>query len=350
MSLERLSIRGVRNLEDAKLFPAAGINWFSGPNGAGKTSVIEAIYLLARGRSFRSARIASLIHYQDRALTVAARTRGGHVLGVERDAEGWRGRIDGRDCQRISEFAALLPMVLIEPGSHALIDGGPDRRRQFLDWQLFHVEHDYLKTWQRYARLLRQRNAALKAGASDAVLSALEPGFVDSAQQISQARSALLERLSERVLRLQAELGFRIPGPLELRYRPGFPENEDFVALLEAQRQRDRELGYARHGPHRAELVLSVAGEPAVQMSRGQQKLLAVLLLLAQLRLLTDQQSGSPLLLLDDPVSELDQDHLERLLAWVSKEPVQSWVTATTPAPLPARMFHVEQGRIQPVV
>lgn len=350
MSLERLSIRGVRNLEAAELFPAEGINWFAGPNGAGKTSVIEAIYLLARGRSFRSGRVSSLIHYRDRALTVAARSRSGHRLGVERDAEGWRGRIDGRDSQRISEFAALLPLALIEPGSHALIDGGPDRRRQFLDWQLFHVEHDYLKTWQRYARLLRQRNAALKSSASNAVLAALEPGFVDSAHQISRARRALLERLREHVEALQAELAFRLPEGLEMRYRAGFPEDGDFAALLAAQRPRDRDLGFARHGPHRAELVLTCAGQPAVQMSRGQQKLLAVLLLLAQLRMMAGGPGEPPVLLLDDPVSELDRDHLEKLLSWLAREPVQSWVTATSTAPLPARMFHVEQGRITPVV
>lgn len=349
MSLDRLSIRGVRNLEPLELSPAPGINWFFGPNGAGKTSLLEAIYLLARGRSFRSARVARVIQKDAGALTVVARRADtGNHLGVERDADGWRGRIDGRDCQRISEFAALLPLTLVEPGSHALIDGGPEGRRQFLDWQLFHVEQSYLAAWQRFARLLRQRNAALKAQASDRVLDALEPDFLRGAETIGQARESLVAHLSDHVRTVQSELGFRLPGPLALRYRSGHPADAELAVLLREQRQRDRERGFTRHGPHRAELLLTCDERAAAEMSRGQQKLVAVVLLLAQYRLLSAGQSLSPLLLVDDPVSELDAPHLDALLSWLERESVQAWLTATSESPVPARLFHVEQGRVSP--
>lgn len=348
MSLDRLSIGGVRNLEPVELSPAPGLNWFWGPNGAGKTSVLEAIYLLARGRSFRSARVARVIQKDARALTVVARRAdSGSRLGVERDAEGWRGRIDGRDCQRISEFAALLPLTLIEPGSHELIDGGPERRRQFLDWQLFHVEHAYLEAWQRFARLLRHRNAALKGRASNAVIDALEPEFLRGAETIGRARQSLVERLSGYVAAVQAELGFRLPAELSLHYRSGYPADADLAATLGEARERDRERGFTRHGPHRAELVLTCGGQAASEMSRGQQKLAAVLLLLAQYRLLAAGQKLTPLLLVDDPVSELDDLHLEGLLDWLGREPVQAWVTATGQPPVSARVFHVEQGHVE---
>ncbi|WP_376693952.1 DNA replication/repair protein RecF [Wenzhouxiangella sp. EGI_FJ10409] len=348
MSLERLSIRGVRNLEPLELTPAPGMNWFFGPNGAGKTSILEAIYLLARGRSFRSARISRVIQKEADALSVVARRAdGGNRLGVERDTEGWRGRIDGRDCGRISEFAALLPLTLIEPGSHALIDGGPERRRQFLDWQLFHVEQSYLPDWQRFARLLRQRNAALKSQAPDSVLNALEPDFLRGAERIGAARRSLVERLSAFVAAVQSELGFHLPGALRMDYREGHPREAELGRLLSEQRDRDRERGFTRHGPHRAELVLSCDGRAAAEMSRGQQKLVAVVLLLAQYRLLSQGQALRPLLLVDDPVSELDAPHLDALLRWLEREAVQSWITATTDSPVSARMFHVEQGRVE---
>lgn len=351
MSLSRLSIQGVRNLEPLDLSPAPGMNWFCGPNGAGKTSILEAIYLLARGRSFRSARVARVIQQDARALTVMAhRGDNDSRLGVERDADGWRGRIDGRDCQRISEFAARLPLTLIEPGSHALIDGGPERRRQFLDWQLFHVEHAYLSSWQRFARLLRQRNAALKARAANAVLDALEPEFLRGAETIGRARQWLVERVSGCVSAVQSELGFRLPGDLSLRYRTGHPVDTQLETTLREARDRDRERGFTRHGPHRAELVLTCGGQAAAEMSRGQQKLAAVVLLLAQYRLLAEGQTLAPLLLIDDPVSELDGPHLEALLAWLDKETVQTWITATSAAPLPAQVFHVEQGRVERVI
>ncbi|MEN1727131.1 MAG: AAA family ATPase [Pseudomonadota bacterium] len=161
MALDRLTLEGVRNLEPQTLSPAPGLNWLYGDNGAGKTSVLEGIHLLGRGRSFRTSRPASVIQHESDRLRVVGRCRDGTVLGIERTGDQWRGRIAGKDCQRISEFAAILPLVLFEPDSHRLIDGGPERRRQYLDWQLFHVEPQYLSAWQRYARLLRQRNAAL---------------------------------------------------------------------------------------------------------------------------------------------------------------------------------------------
>ncbi|MDZ7789002.1 MAG: DNA replication/repair protein RecF [Xanthomonadales bacterium] len=348
MSLERLSIRGVRNLEPLDLTPAPGMNWFFGPNGAGKTSILEAIYLLARGRSFRSARVSRVIQKEADALTVVAqRADTGNRLGVERGADGWRGRIDGQDCVRISEFAALLPLTLIEPGSHALIDEGPERRRQFLDWQLFHVEQSYLSAWQRFARLLRQRNAALKSHASNSVLDALEPDFLQSAERIGAARRLLVDRLSIFVDAVQGELGFSLPGDLVLQYRDGHPRDADLASLLRDQRDRDRERGFTRHGPHRAELLLSCDGRAAAEMSRGQQKLIAVVLLLAQYRLLSQGQSLAPLLLVDDPVSELDAPHLDALLGWLRRESVQSWITATAEPPVAAEMFHVEHGCVE---
>ncbi len=348
MSLARLSIRGVRNLEPLELTPAPGMNWFFGSNGAGKTSILEAIFLLARGRSFRSARVSRVIQKETDALTVVAqRADTDRRLGVERGADGWRGRIDGQDCARISEFAALLPLTLIEPGSHALIDGGPERRRQFLDWQLFHVEPSYLTAWQRFARLLRQRNAALRGQASDSMLDALEPDFVKSAERIGAARRALVERLATFVGDVEDELGFSLPGHLALQYRDGHPRDAELASLLRDQRNRDRERGFTRHGPHRAELRLVCDGRAAAEMSRGQQKLVAVVLLLAQYRLLSQGQSLAPLLLVDDPVSELDGPHLQALLGWLGRESVQSWITATTESPSPARMFHVEHGRVE---
>ena len=351
MSIEWLSIRGLRNLEPFELQPAPGINWFFGPNGAGKTSILEGLYLLARGRSFRSSTLSGVIQHGADAIEIVARRQNGCTLGVERQPKNWRGRIDGRDCNRVSEFAARLPLVLIEPDSHRLVDGGPDQRRQYLDWQLFHVEHSYLKVWQRFARVLRQRNAALKSGAGDRMLDALEPEFVNTAAAINQLRSQKAEAVAVAVTELVAELGFRLPGELGFRYRPGHPPE---VALEEAvadHRARDRERGFSRHGPHRADLVITCDGHPAAsEMSRGQQKLLAIALQLAGLRQLETGADCFPLLLLDDPVSELDAHHLSLLLDWLEKSRSQCWVTATAQGRDSAAMFHVEQGRLRPML
>jgi len=348
LTLDRLNLEGVRNLETLALSPGPGINWFWGQNGAGKTSVLEAIYLLARGRSFRASRPASVIQHQADQLRIVARRSDQLMLGVERSGETWRGRLGGRECRRISEFAARLPLVLIEPDSHRLVDGGPDRRRQYLDWLLFHVEPDYLEAWQRYARLLRQRNAALKSRADDRLLDALDQPLVQSAGYLDRLREHQIGVLSEALSELLLQLGLRLPGEIVLGYRRGFPKDQALADSLKEQRSSDRERGFTQRGPHRADLILKVDGHAAAtELSRGQQKLLALALQLTQLRILTLKASTPPMLLLDDPVSELDADHLGRVLSWLQQQGCQSWVTATTQPPLDCTMFHVEQGRIR---
>ncbi len=352
LSLDRLTIRGLRNLQSIDLTPAEGVNWLYGNNGAGKTSVLEAIYLLGRGRSFRASQLNAVIQHGVSELQVVARRRDEQItLGIERSRDDWRGRIAGRDSRRISEFVSALPLVLIEPDSHRLVDGGPDRRRQYLDWQLFHVEHDYLDAWQRYSRLLRQRNAALKSGAGLNTLAALESPMVKAAAIINQLRTKQVALLEDVFDELMLALAFRLPGDISFRYRPGHPSDRGLQESLAEQRESDRERGFTQRGPHRAELVLTAGGYPAAaEMSRGQQKLLAAALLLSQLVVLDRHADRRPLLLLDDPVSELDSAHLDSLLTWVDNQRFQSWITATARPDRHLSMFHVEQGSVQPVV
>jgi len=350
LSLQRLTLQGVRNLSPTTLTPGPGLNWLEGKNGAGKTSVIEAIHLLARGRSFRANAISSVIQHHCEQLLIVADTGAGDRLGVSRDPQGWTGRINGEDCQRVSEFARRLPLILIEPESHRLVSAGPERRRQFMDWLLFHVEPDYLSVWQRYQKLLRQRNAALKNGSATAVIEALEQPMAVAADQINAWRDQEVSGLSARINNLNQALGLRLPGAVALRYRNGTTAGAPVLAQWAEERQRDRELGFTRSGPHRAELVITLADHPAsTEASRGQQKLVAVLLVLAELQRL-QAAAPAPMVLLDDPVSELDEGHQRTLIEWLIASQLQVWVTATTAPPTSAHRFHVEQGEIQSVV
>lgn len=348
MTIEHLYVRDFRNLSSVELSPGAGVNCLYGDNGAGKTSLIEAIYLLARGRSFRSAQLAPVIHHGREALSVVARLQQGYRLGVERSRETWRGRINGKDCQRLSEFAAALPLVLIEPDSHRLVDGGPERRRQFLDWQLFHVEQGYLVAWQRYSRLLKQRNAALRASATDLTLKSIEAPMADAAAQINALRDAQVHRLQAVLTHLSETLTFRLPGDVQLTYRTGHRPGTDLVQAWDEQRGSDRERGFTQRGPHRADLKMNCGGYPAaLALSRGQQKLLAVSLLLSQLYILEQTAPSSPILLLDDPVSELDAHHLDALFSWLPEQAYQAWITTTAKPRQSFKMFHVEQGAVE---
>jgi len=351
MQLVSLKIRNFRNLADVALEPAAGLNWLYGSNGAGKTSVLEAVHVLARGRSFRSTAPGRLIRDASDALRIVARTRSPeHRLGLERRSGDWVGRLDGRPCRRVSEFAATLPLIVIDPENHQLLEGTPALRRSFLDWGLFHVEPGYLEHWKRYARLLRQRNAALRDGRDDAVLTAIEGPMAEAAERIDQRRADLAVELDRAAAGLQPRLGFRL-GPISLEYRGLAPDAEAYRAAWLDARARDREQGFTRTGPQRADLAVRIDDRAVgARLSRGQMKLAALLLKLAQLET-SRRLACAPLLLIDDPVSELDGDHLGSLLDWLGAQPLQVWVSAVEPPERkPAALFHVEQGKIQAVV
>lgn len=340
----------------------AGVNWICGQNGAGKTSILEALAVLAKGRSFRSTRTSGLIQTGSDRLRVVAwcnsEANESMVLGVDREARDWAGRIGGQPTHRVSDFARRLPMVVIEPGSHALVDGPPELRRQFLDWTLFHVEQDYLSIWKSHARLLRQRNAALRDAAPDEVIDAIDLPLVAYTERLHQLRRDQCAVIGEALERVAGEVGVRVPA-VSVAYRSGWPADMSYADALAENRNRDRELGFTARGPQRGELEIRTESRLASgRLSRGQQKLVSLSLLLAQHECLSESLGYSPLLLLDDPVSELDQDHLTRLMNWVFNHSAQIFVTAVeTPQELqiePAEgrltLFHVEQGNCSAVV
>ncbi|PKL95632.1 MAG: DNA replication/repair protein RecF [Gammaproteobacteria bacterium HGW-Gammaproteobacteria-8] len=351
MHICALAIHDLRNLESVQIEAGPGIHWLYGANGSGKTSVLEAIFLLARGRSFRSATLSPVIRDGARQARIVVRTATPeHRLGVQRSAGEWSGRIDGRDCGRVSEFARCLPLVLVDPENHQLLEGPPAQRRSYLDWLMFHVEHGYLENWRRYQRALRQRNAALRDSAGAATLDALEASMAAPAAAVDRCRAEWVAQLAAVLGDVQAEIGFRLPR-LELAYRSPAALEGDYLEQWQKNRERDRALAHTRDGPHRADLLVREAGRPvASRFSRGQMKLGALLLRLAALSL-QQRRGQTPLLLLDDPVSELDRPHLTALLEWLPRQASQVWVTAVDPEPsVESRMFHVEQGKIQPML
>lgn len=351
MRLTSLTIEYFRNLESASLEPAPGLNWLFGENGAGKTSVLEAIHLLARGRSFRANSISPLIRDGSRQLRVVARTEQPEArVGVERSASAWTGRINRQPIAKMSEFARLMPVVLVDPENHALVEGAPAVRRSYLDWGLFHVEQSYLVGWKRYSRLLRQRNAAIRGHADPALLQALEQPMAEAAAAVETLRNRYVASLQAALEALASELEFHVE-LIELAYRPSAHTAEEYLQKWAETRERDREQGFTRDGPHRGDLSIRAGDRMAApRLSRGQMKLVALMLKLAQM-VLARSAECEPVLLLDDPVSELDSYHLERLLAWLRAQPNQAWITAVERIRhTEAGLFHVEQGQIDAVV
>jgi len=363
MRITALDLRDVRLVAAAALEPGPGINLLIGPNAAGKTSLLEAIHLLATGRSFAATRPSRLVRHDGGPLRVVARVQSdrshGHLhrLGLERDRTGPAiMRIDGESVPRVSDLARLLPVVAVHPDSHDLVSGGPGERRRLLDQGLFHVEHSYHDLWQRYRRLLAQRNALLRANAPRAELGSWEPALAEAGSRIDALRAATVEELNELIRRRAPEL-VGSNAVVELRYRRGWPEEQDYGEALERAHRHDREQLTTTVGPHRADLALRWnARDSRQRISRGQQKLLVYLLRLAQAEQMAAATGEGCILLLDDLAAELDATHRARVVRSALGVGAQLFVTAIDPDAVPTdqagpvSMFHVEQGRVEEVI
>lgn len=357
MKIERLRVENLRCFEQFDFEPGPGVNWLLGPNGAGKTTVLEAAYLLSHGRSFRGGgRSAPCRHGTREYLLHAEVLRGDSRrtrLGLARAEDRWQARCDGKDLVTLGPLFEACPVVCFGPDSQTLVLGPAEERRNYLDWSVFHVEHTSLGAWRDWRRALRQRNALLRSGAPDAHFEPWEHDLARLAVRIDALRRDCLASLEPYLLEEAATLVPEL-GTVRLDYRPGWDTETGLAKQLAADRDRDRERNFTRHGAHRADW--SLLFEQVVQrehLSRGQAKAIALVCMLAQTRWLRDRIGEYPLLCLDDMGSELDTLHSTRVAAWLADTPLQSWLTATKPpdatGPEGSRLFHVEHAGIKPV-
>lgn len=348
-------MHGLRCITEVGIPLDPAINLFVGANGAGKTSVLEAAFLLSHARSFRTGAKDALLQRGTSHLSVFAEIR--HAddrvcrLGLGRTGVRWEAKVDGSSVA-IGQLVRECAVVCFEPGSHALIAGVAEERRRFLDWGVFHVEHDFLAGWRRYQRALKQRNSLLRSASTptDELFAPWELELAQSGQQIDMQRRAYLDLLQPK---LQVSIAGLLPelGAVALRYRRGWPEELDLAEQLRAQRGRDLARGHTTSGVHRADWSIAFEQAPLREhLSRGQEKLTALACMLAQAELYAEHRGEWPIVCLDDLASELDQSHQAAVVAQLVAANAQVLLTGTeVPNALvtvPSRVFHVEQGQL----
>ena len=356
MQVKSIEIINLRNIENTRFEPDPVLTCFTGANGAGKTSVLEALVVLSKGRTFRTGQATSLIgphspHFQIIS-TIESSSGAIHRLGMERGLKHWTARHNGEDVSQLSELTHLLPYVLLEPSSHTLISGPPEGRRKYLDWGVFHVKHDFLQLWRRYTRALKQRNAALRQS-DQSVVNSLDPQLINLGEQLHQQRQTHADLLST-ILSETLPLFNNVLTDIEFIYKKGWSA-ESLCDAISQSIQRDMDRGATGPGPHKADLSLTVAGGPAKdRLSRGEQKALTAALILTQARMICES-GEQPILLLDDLASEFDEEHLFKVLSAGLELDVQIWLTGTV---LPGAVkncgedhtvFHVEHGKLSRV-
>ena len=361
MRLERIVIDQVRNLNEVNINLSARLNILFGENASGKTSFLESLHLLAYARSFRSHHFKHIVNRDADYLRVTGQIAGsGHQtvpVGVEFRDGRLRMRAEGKSLKKTSELAQYLPIIIIHQECQRLLTDGPKFRRKFLDWGVFHVEPGFLKAWRRYVRVLRQRNAVLQSGRGRRTdVSVWDQEFKECALAIHEFRQSYCGRFIP-VLKNCLEQILDDSKDISVAYNPGWDTSQDFLTILEAAYELDSRRGFTHRGPHRADISVKSAGVAAHEnLSRGQQKLLICAMLIAQ-ALVYRQHSGKPcVFLVDDLKAELDQEHVERVMALLEGVDAQIIMTATDKEALAPfcftghKTFHVERGRVTEVV
>lgn len=357
MPIKRLQITGVRNLHATSLTPSSGVNFIYGENGSGKSSLLEALHILANGKSFRHHLLKPVIkNTMDECVLFSEITDlrfGNARLGIRRSKNGEKDiKLNGDVIYSQADISSWLPLQIIEPNTFMLLSGSPQERRKFIDWGVFHVEHSFLSQWREFRKLLKQRNAVLKKQEVE-WLDVWDKGFVKASNNINILRKQYIERL---VPVFEHTLG-RLDDNLKvsLSFYPGWEKKAELIDILNRQRERDIQVGHTQSGPQRAELRIKVDGLLAADvLSRGQQKTVVAALKLAQGVLFQQETQRSTIYLVDDLASELDEKHRFALCQLLEDLKCQVFITSIDQNSISAhwrpegsKMFHVEHGHIE---
>lgn len=328
--ITNLQIVNFRNFEHISIEPTHGLNIIYGKNASGKTSLLEAIYFLGTGHSFRSHHIHQIIKNNADQLTLFCKINNNDAqssLGIEKNRAGlFNIRINQENAHSAAELAKKIPLQIVTPHHKSLLEDGPQAKRKFIDWGVFHVEHDFIEHWKRYHHGLKQRNAALKTAAHKNEVSIWDQELNTSSKKIDEARKYYLESFvlsfNEIIKKILPNIDFKF------KLHSGWETKLDLPELWEKNYKKDLAMGFTQYGPHRADIIMLANNHPIKEvLSRGQQKLFVYALKISQGELLARLTLKNCIYLIDDIEAELDTDNQEKIIALLLENKSQIFAT-----------------------
>ena len=353
MWLKSLQAQNLRSFDNFSLVFSPDINFFIGDNGAGKTSILEAIDVLSRGKSFRSNSLKNIANYNNPRLTIFSEIQDAlgktQQLGIQCVNNDTELRLNREKVHKWSNLAAFLPIIDIHPESYMLITGGPSERRKFLTWGVFHVEPSFMKMWTEYHRALKQRNSCLRERKTPEARH-WHPVLAETGEKINDLFRRYVSRLAPYINDLISE--FELPEGIEINYLAGF-SGPSLANHLEKELHNKLLPSATSCGPHRSDIQINWNKHSfSKTSSRGQQKILAIALKLAQARLLSDIQDKPAIYLIDELPAELDEKYCLNALRIIRGLESQAFVTSVSTERISSftgstsKLFHVKRGDV----
>ncbi len=343
MVIEKIRLSHFRNYTELTLYPHESVNLFFGPNGSGKTNLLEAIHYCALGKSHRISMDQNVLQNGEKDAFCQLQLRsatGRHEITLHLSATNGSGKtiqIDRKKIARFSELMGCLQCVIFSPEDLSLVREGPSPRRKYLDMMICQMNRRYFIALQQYRSGMEQRNAILKnlrlnPRTDQRMLEDFEAAMARSAKVIYQERSDIVSLLSDLASETYRAVSGREEESFVLSYHSSLKDLDDpekrMVEQLRENREEDIRLGITSVGPHRDDLLLTLNRKNMKQFaSQGQIRTAALCLKLAQMKILRQLSGESPVLLLDDVMSELDRNRRTRLLSEI--DAYQTFITCT---------------------
>ena len=337
MLIKEIELKDFRNYRELTISFSEDVNIFLGENAQGKTNLLEGIYLNGTAKSFKTSRDKEMVRFGQDYCVIRSLVEYGdddHRIEIAITKDGKKAiKIDGVKVSRTSELLQKLYIVAFTPEDLKVVKEDPSKRRAFMDRELCQIRPGYLMELNNYRRTLRQRNACLKEDFTDpGLLDIWDQELVISGGRILRMRKEFVERIDG----ISKDLHNKISGGrenLEIRYETDVDaeegkEEEVFLKVLRESRERDLATGTTNKGPHRDDLKISADDKDLRRFgSQGQQRTAALSLKLSEIRLIEEETEERPILLLDDVLSELDNERQKYLIHSLGEN--QMFITTT---------------------
>lgn len=343
MYFKEIFLNNFRNYEEEHVSFDEKINIFLGENAQGKTNLLESLFIMGLGKSFRTNKDSDMIGFEKAFARIRAVVCDSEEADTEKEIEiiyrkeGKIIRVQGIKLERSMELLEEVYIVVFSPEDLRIIKEGPENRRRFLDRELCQLKPIYYSTLGQYKRVLKQRNALLRIQRrEDSLLGTYDEALAEYGLRLTRERRDFVKRLKKISQKIHHTIS-EGKETLEIMYEGDFlkgetkdkeTDKEDVLSLLRKNREKDYYRGYTVSGPHKDDLAISVNGTDIRQFgSQGQQRTAALAMKLAEISLIRQETGKNAVLLLDDVLSELDEGRQTFLIE--AMKDVQVFITAT---------------------
>ncbi len=355
MTINNITLKGFRNYINKTVSFSDNINIFIGENAQGKTNLLEAVYFLSCGKSFRTQKDTDLIAFGQQKAYIKAEYESSSVKGQTEALLLRDGRksinVNHTPIKKMTELFGNILTVIFSPEELKIVKESPSLRRKFLDMEISKIKPSYLYDLQNYEKALASKNALLRSDMKEGQIKKLASVFniqiAEYGEQIVKRRKAFIEKLDEKAGVIHKKLTDNKEN-LGIKYRPCIEQEnikESLYKKLESSIMSEIENGYTLYGPHREDIVFVVNGKDAkIFASQGQQRTAMLSVKLCVANIIKEILNDTPVMLLDDVLSELDKPH--HIALFESIKDMQAIVTTALETPKYIKGMHISEHRV----